>query len=109
MWRLQELLQQQKQPSPTPVSAHITQSLANSWNHPAMPCALTDPLGRPPYPDITCGLYLPSFGRLVCGRSDGSIASLSAAQAATLLLLQHRKFSRGQCRVFMLWWVFYKV
>ena len=96
IWKLQELPQQQNQASPTPVPAHLTQSLANSWAHPAMPCALTDPLGKPPYPDITCGLYLPLFGRLVCGRSDGTIASLSAAQAATLLLLQVTKFTRGQ-------------
>lgn len=104
MWRLPELLQQ-KQLSPTPVSAHVIQSLANSWAHPAMPCALTDPLAKPPYPDITCGLYLPLFGRLVCGRSDGTIASLSATQAATLLLLQ--RFTRGHYRTFMLWWALY--
>ena len=96
MWKLAELLQQ-KQASPSPVSAHVMQSLENSWAHPAMPCALTDPLGKPPYPDITCGLYLPLFGRLVCGRSDGTIVSLSAAQAATSLLLRHRRFTRGQC------------
>jgi len=97
MWKLLELLQQ-KQSSLTPVPAHVTQLLADSWAHPAMPCALTDPLGKSPYPDITCGLYLPLFGRLVCGRSDGTIASLSAAQAATLLLLQHHKFTRGQSK-----------
>lgn len=96
MWKLAKLLQE-KQASPTPVSAHVMQSLENSWAHPAMPCALTDPLGKPPYPDITCGLYLPLFGRLVCGRSDGTIVSLSAAQAATSLLLRHRRFTRGQC------------
>lgn len=96
MWKLAELLQR-KQASSTPVSAHVMQSLENSWAHPAMPCSLTDPLGKPPYPDITCGLYLPLFGRLVCGRSDGTIVSLSAAQAATSLLLRHRRFTRGQC------------
>ena len=46
-------------------------------------------------PTITCALYLTSFGRLVCGQADGSIAVLSATQAATVLMLQPRKFSRG--------------
>ena len=46
-------------------------------------------------PTITCALYLTSVGRLVCGQADGSIAVLSATQAATVLMLQPRKFSRG--------------
>ena len=115
MWKLMESLEQRQRrnstpemrsnspppssPSPTlpsPLQAHVSKSLMDSWSHPAMPCALTDPLGQPPYPDITCGLYLPLFGRLACGRSDGTIASFSATQAATLLLLKPRKFHRGQ-------------
>lgn len=55
----------------------------------------------PQYPDsippaVTVAVYLPCFGRLVCGQADGSIAVLSALQAATVLMLQPRKFSRGQ-------------
>jgi hypothetical protein len=48
---------------------------------------------------VTCAVYLPSFGRLVCGQADGSIAVLSALQAATVLMLQARKFSRGKDKV----------
>ena len=44
---------------------------------------------------VSCAVYLPPFGRLVCGQADGSIAVLSALQAATVLMLQPRKFSRG--------------
>ena len=47
-------------------------------------------------PTITCALYLTSFGRLVCGQADGCVAVLSANQAATVLMLQPRKFSRGK-------------
>jgi hypothetical protein len=46
-------------------------------------------------PNITCAVYLAAYGRLVCGQDDGSIAVLSATQAATVLMLQPRKFSRG--------------
>ena len=45
---------------------------------------------------MTCAVYLTSFGRLVCGQSDGSIAVLSALQAATVLMLEPRRFSRGK-------------
>ena len=48
-----------------------------------------------PPPTISCALYLASFGRLVCGQTDGCIAVLSASQAATVLMLQPRKFSQG--------------
>ena len=50
-------------------------------------------------PVITCAIYLTSFGRLVCGQMDGSIAVLSATQAATVLMLQPGKFSRGTLNV----------
>lgn len=46
-------------------------------------------------PTLTCAVYLATFGRLVCGHDDGTIVVLSATQAATVLMLQPRKFSRG--------------
>ena len=46
-------------------------------------------------PTLTCAVYLAAYGRLVCGQEDGSIAVLSATQAATVLMLQPRKFCRG--------------
>ena len=46
-------------------------------------------------PTLTCAVYLAPYGRLVCGQDDGSIAVLSATQAATVLMLQSKKFSRG--------------
>ena len=65
-------------------------------------CVSACDAGPPPlqYPDstppaVTFALYLPSFGRLVCGQADGSIAVLSALQAASVLMLKPRKFSRG--------------
>ena len=49
-------------------------------------------------PQITCSLFLTKFGRLICGQSNGEIVVISATEAATKLLLQKRKFSRGvQC------------
>ena len=51
-------------------------------------------------PRVTSAVYLASFGRLVCGHSDGSIAVLSALQAATVLMLEPRRFSRGKSHQF---------
>ena len=36
---------------------------------------------------ITATIYIPTQGRLVCGREDGSIVIVPAVQAMTLLLL----------------------
>ena len=58
---------------------------------PPVPSMYTHP------PTITCAVYLAAYGRLVCGQDDGLIAVLSATQAATVLMLQTRKFSRGTC------------
>ena len=49
-------------------------------------------------PEITCALYLAKFSRLVCGQSNGQIAIVWAAQAATKLLLKNKKFSRSKTR-----------
>ena len=51
---------------------------------------------RLPHPEISYSLYLSKFGRLICGQSDGSIVVLSATQAATRLLLEERKISKGE-------------
>ena len=37
---------------------------------------------------VSCSLYLASQGRVVCGREDGSIVCISAAQAAIAQLLK---------------------
>lgn len=91
-------------------------ALADSWDSPAVPCALIDTLVShtpkscecfddvvhclPQYsestpPTVTCAVYLASFGRLVCGQADGAIAVLSALQAATVLMLQSRRLPQG--------------
>ena len=45
---------------------------------------------------ITSTIYIPTQGRLVCGREDGSIVIVPAIQAMTLLLLSTIK-SKGDC------------
>lgn len=83
--------------SDDPIPPDTDSCIANSWGPPAMPCGLTDMLYPPDTapPPISCGTYLSSFGRLVCGQDDGCILVLSAIQAATVLMLQPKKFSRG--------------
>jgi uncharacterized protein (UPF0218 family) len=40
---------------------------------------------------VTTSLYLPSQGRIVCGREDGSIVIISAAKAALTQLFRSRR------------------
>ena len=40
---------------------------------------------------ITSTIYIPTQGRLVCGREDGTIVIVPAIQAMTLLLLSTTK------------------
>ncbi len=44
---------------------------------------------------ITSTIYIPTQGRLVCGREDGSIVIVPAVQAMTLLLLSTIKTKGG--------------
>lgn len=39
-------------------------------------------------PQVTASVYIPSQGRLVCGREDGSIILVPATQTAIVQLLQ---------------------
>ena len=41
------------------------------------------------YLEITASIYIPSQGRLVCGRDDGSIVIVPAVEAIILLLLDN--------------------
>ena len=41
--------------------------------------------------EITATIYIPSSGRLVCGRDDGTIVIVPAVEALTLLLLDSGK------------------
>lgn len=47
-------------------------------------------LGHTPFPifQVTASVYIPSQGRLVCGREDGSIILVPATQTAIVQLLQ---------------------
>jgi len=40
------------------------------------------------FPQVTASVYIPSQGRLVCGREDGSIILVPATQTAIVQLLQ---------------------
>ena len=42
----------------------------------------------PPPPQVTASVYIPSQGRMVCGREDGSIVLVPATQTAIVQLLQ---------------------
>ena len=81
------------------ISLSLSLSLSPPLSPSLPPPSLLSPSLQYPHtgspPTITCALYLTSVGRLVCGQADGSIAVLSATQAATVLMLQPRKFSRG--------------
>lgn len=51
-------------------------------------------------PQVTASVYIPSQGRLVCGREDGSIILVPATQTAIVQLLQGehmlRRGERGE-------------
>ncbi|CAI8021219.1 WD repeat-containing protein 7 [Geodia barretti] len=100
LWNIQRLRQEpplSHSHVSIPPDAHAC--VGDSWQPPAQPCGLTDMLYPPSMytnpPTLTCAVYLAAYGRLVCGQEDGSIAVLSATQAATVLMLQPRKFCRG--------------
>lgn len=49
-------------------------------------------------PQVTASVYIPSQGRLVCGREDGSIILVPATQTAIVQLLQgEHMLRRGVC------------
>ncbi|XP_065517090.1 WD repeat-containing protein 7-like isoform X2 [Lathamus discolor] len=56
------------------------------------PAGIIDQLSSiPNFPEplkVTASVYIPSHGRLVCGREDGSIVIVPATQTATVQLLQ---------------------
>ena len=51
------------------------------------------------FPQVTASVYIPSQGRLVCGREDGSIILVPATQTAIVQLLQgEHMLRRGENR-----------
>lgn len=49
---------------------------------------------------VTASVYIPSHGRLVCGREDGSIVIVPATQTAIVQLLQGEHMLRRGIDVF---------
>ncbi|XP_048581651.1 WD repeat-containing protein 7 [Nematostella vectensis] len=65
--------------------------ISDCWDEFSRPCGLIDSLnGKDEGISVTTSLYIPSQGRIVCGRQDGSIVIISAARAAIAQLLRSR-------------------